>query len=291
MGGLEVTWALAVFFCKKCGQLKRMTRRGYFFCPREEKTACNRPCCCRISRWRCRTPKTKRVAGARQDRLESTTCSYLLAPRLGGCGHPDPAHCGGRGSPASTATQRAVPAVSFCEWRGVPGTSGSRRRWQGLGASGSWELGTLATGRRPAWDAQLGRINERESQSRMSSVLAVETGRIYSGLKQAARNLRKRKAIAGQGDDRGKDQKPKRQEPRRVRDLCCSGLWPDASSPKTPKPQAEGRRLRRAWCGRVGVWACGCVVRGRGRILCVSCADRGLAAPRKGGTLSPTCHP
>ena len=55
----EKTWEEWVFFCKKCGQLKRMTRRGYFFCPREEKTACNRPCCRRISRWRCRMPKTK----------------------------------------------------------------------------------------------------------------------------------------------------------------------------------------------------------------------------------------
>jgi hypothetical protein len=164
----------------------------------------------------------------------------MLAPRLGGCGHPDPAHCGGCGSPASTATQRAVPAVSFCEWRGVPGTSGSRRRWQGLGGSGSWELGTLAT---EHWQLGAGRpgmhnwdesTNGNRNHGRAGSVLAVETGRIYSGLKQAARNLRKRKAIAGQGDDRGKDQKPKRQEPRRVRDLCCSGLWPDASSPKTP---------------------------------------------------------
>ena len=34
---MGVTWAFAVFFCKKCGQLKRMTRPGYFFCPERKK--------------------------------------------------------------------------------------------------------------------------------------------------------------------------------------------------------------------------------------------------------------
>jgi len=181
------------------------------------------------------------------------------------------------------------PSASGEACRARAGAGGAGKDWARAGA-GSWERWQLGAGRPGMnnWDES---TNGNRNHGRAGSVLAVETGRIYSGLKQAARNLRKRKAIAGQGDDRGKDQKPKRQEPRRVRDLCCSGLWPDASSPKTPKPQAEGRRLRRAWCGRAGVRACGCVVRGRGRILCVSCADRGLAAPRKGGTLSPTCHP